>query len=308
MIVWPFLAKSQNKEMYNQCIVNKYAISPAYAGFSANSELFGSYRQDMTGVPDAPKGQFLSYNAPLYKNSSYGAYITSRSMGGFDFFTTGLSYAFGFKISENNQLFLGTTIEYGENKFQLGNATIAATSDPFLISSKNLKTSFLNAGFGIVYMFKNLQIGAALPTLRSVNFKSASNISIYNSDFIIRLHGSYLIPLTHSFDIETMGVFERYTNKSSSYICASILKYKHFIWLGANVKSESVFGFMIGINPLKKISINYLFEISNSGLVNNSSGNHEITIGILIGKMNNVKYRTSIFGSENDKPYYDWVK
>ena len=61
-------ALAQQLTLSNQYIINRFSLSPAYAGAGDKLEIFGSYRKDWTGIKGAPETKSVSANGIIYKN------------------------------------------------------------------------------------------------------------------------------------------------------------------------------------------------------------------------------------------------
>lgn len=298
---------SQTTELHNQVIINKYLISPAYAGFTSNNELFFGFRKNWFGMPGSPEGQGVNFNGPLSEYSSYGAYLNSQKFGIFENVTSGLGYSYHFKINEHNKFFLGLSFEYSSNRVNVDFSNSINASDPYVFNSDNFNNSYLNTGAGLLYIRRNFQLGIAVPNLRFLAFNKNAKDNLYN-DKAIRLHSSYIQPLNNWLEAEALVIAENYSEKDFYYNSAVLIRYDQTIWCGANLKSSSVFGAFLGATIFKNLILNYSFETSNEGLMNATKGSHEISLGVLIGTNKSIKYRKSAFGQKNNNPYYNWIK
>jgi type IX secretion system PorP/SprF family membrane protein len=299
------LAGAQVFQNYNQLLVNKYSISPAYAGFTSNKELFVNYRQNWKGIAGAPRERSINFNSPLMGKSGYGAFIKSNSAGIFNYLSAGISYSFDIAINENNHFLAGTSLEYFNNNINVNYSNQSIANDPRIYEYHDKNESYINTSLGIVYVRKNLNIGITLPNLGALYNNSLTTLSNYN---IIIVHGSYSRTLSQKFDIETFVTLENYASNAWVYDVAAVVKYNQLLWVGLNYRHPSVYGFIVGVSPLNNILIHYSYETSGNGLVQNSSGNHEITLGLLFGNNKNSKYRKSAFSNRTKEPYNNWTK
>jgi type IX secretion system PorP/SprF family membrane protein len=300
------LTKGQSSQLYNQFIINKYSISPAYAGYTSNNELFLTTGQEWSGIEGAPKESSISFNGPLMGKSSYGAFLTQNNQGIFNFLSTGLGYSYNISINEISHIYLGMSFQYCQNSLTINYNNPSIVSDPRIFQFQNFNQTFMNSSFGILFAKRNLNIGMVLPNLNSFFSKNAEMTA--NGD-IFRIHLSYLKSLNQNFQIETFSMVENYANQSSYvYDFAASLKFNQMFWFGANFRNPSIYGFQIGVNPVKNLLVNYSFETSYNGLIHSSSGSHEISLGILFGNNKDKKYHSSGFGNRNINPYDEWIK
>ena len=297
-------AKGESDLFYNQLLVNKYAISPAYAGYTTNNELFINYRKNQNGFPNAPKAKSINFNAPIMGKSSFGTYISENTMGIFNYMNIGFSYSYNVQISETDQLFLGSSVEYYKNSLNVDISNPSALNDPYLIKNQNLRESYINTAFGLAYAKQNFNIGFVLPNLGQLY----NNLKIIRGYTVLRTHLSYYIPISKSVEFESLAMIEMNTSKSFYYNFATTFKFNQLLLIGVNIKSTSTYGVILGINIYNNILLHYSYETTNYGLSNTFSNNHELSIGFIFGKNNNVKCRKSGFGFKNKNPYYEWIK
>jgi len=305
LLLFPQISRSQSYMFNNQYTVNKYSISPSYAGFSSNNELFVSSGQKWKGVEGAPEFRSINFNSALIGKSGYGAFISEKSEGIFNYLSMGLSYSYSININEDNQFILGTSLEYYESNINADNENTSSVIDPEAYKYNSIEESFLNASFGLLYINQNLNIGFSLPNLGNFYNK---NSKTSNDENILRAHLSYLKPINKNIDIETFAMVQNDDSESLLYCLAISLRINQLFWIGSNYRNPSTYGFMMGVNPFNRLLIHYSYETSNSGISNISSGSHEISIGIMFGSYKNLKYRKSSFGNRNKMPYDDWVK
>jgi type IX secretion system PorP/SprF family membrane protein len=296
---------SQQIPFSNQYYVNRHFLSPAYSGFTNNYETFISHRKDWLGFQGAPENSSIYTSGPIYKNFSFGGSIAKNSVTIFNEFSASIDFAYHLKVNENQFVHFGLSYEYIENFLDIGNQDISVQKDPYVMQHNN---SF-NAGFGLVYSYKTFQIGMVLPRIFDSKMGiSSNNIDSYKFSKYFRVHSSCLFNINRLFSLEPIVIIDRSNFQPLWYNISTVLKYNEITWLDVNYGQGGIVGFGIGARPMKKILINYSYEFSGTGIMKNTYGNHEISIGILIGKNSESKYQKSYFRSQNNQPYTDWVK
>lgn len=296
---------SQQLPFSNQFMVNKHYLSPAYSGFTDNYETFITHGKDWQEFQGAPEYSSFYISGPIYENLSFGGSMAKNSITIFNAYSAQIDIAYHLKVNENQYIHFGISSEYNENYISTDNQTLSAQNDPYLLQQSN---SF-NAGFGLIYTYKTFQIGMAIPRMFNSNSGYSSNGSeSYKLSEYFRIHTSYLTEINQSFSSESFIIIDKSDYQPIWYTISNLFKYKNFTWIEIHYTQGNIMGVSFGINPLKKLLINYTYEFSNSGLVKNSKGNHEIVIGFLIGKNKEKKYQKSAFMSLSKQPYNDWIK
>ena len=77
---------SQQLPVSESYMINKYALSPAYAGNSENKTFFCNYRRDWSGLDASPRTLRLSYHDNANDHVGLGARIVIDKFGIFNNF------------------------------------------------------------------------------------------------------------------------------------------------------------------------------------------------------------------------------
>jgi type IX secretion system PorP/SprF family membrane protein len=302
---------SQQLPFSNQYLVNKHFLSPAYSGITGNFEAFLSYQKNALHFPGGPEYKSIYASGPVYGNMSLGVSVAKSSVTIFNSFSTQVYYAYHLKVNEEQFIHFGLSFEYAENYLGLDNQSLSAQSDPYL--SKYGYT--VNTGFGLIYSFKTFQLGVSIPRMLGAYFRNSNtgNQSLnYSPDYstprLYRLHTSCVLDISRSLSLEPVIVVDKSEIEPLWYNISNTFKFKEMTWLELHYQQGGIMGFGFGFNPSKKILFNYAYEFSGNGVMKYSSGNHEISVGFLLGKNSDKKYQRSAFRSFSKQPYYDWIK
>lgn len=302
---------AQQVPFSNQYLVNRHFLSPSYTGITNNFEAFISYQKSTLHFPGGPEYKSIYASGPVYENMSLGVSVTKSSVTIFNVFSSQIYYAYHLKINENQFLHFGLSFEYGENYLGTDNQSPSAQNDPYLLGNGYT----LNAGFGLTYTFKTFQIGMSVPRMLGSYVRSSENNNQslnyspgYELPRLFRVYASIIFDISQSVSLEPIIVVDKSNIDPLWYNISTILKYKQITWLELHYNQGGIMGFSFGANLSKKLLINYTYEFASTGLMKSSSGNHEITVGFLLGKKSDSKYQRSAFRSHSKQPYYDWIK
>ncbi len=293
----------------NQYLINKFSLSPAYAGYTENIELFLTYRQNWVGVPGAPQKQLISVNMPITnKNLGLGFLINNEKTGNFSNFYFLPNIAYHQKLGADMSVNFGVTAELYRNQYNFSQA-ISQTVDPIVQDLEALIGTTFNVGAGLMFQFKGLNIGVSVP--RTLNSKVIYNEEIPENTFTLSRHYiahiSYFQEIKKKWKIEPIVVV-RSTEKSPLLYEASVLgKFDDRLWVAIGYRKGNDFVISTGAALTKNIVLNYSYEFSSQGIVNYSSGTHEISLGFLIKKTENKTPPPTIFrlAEEDEKPQID---
>lgn len=293
----------QQISLNNQYLVNKYSLSPAYAGSNGNFESFVAYRKDWLSVEGAPESRGINVNGGIFNNMGVGGTIISDQIGIFRTFSTSLSYAYHLKIATVQSLSFGISAGLLENHINLSSSTVQA-ADPVILNNQNVKAMTFDATFGILYQYENLNFGIVLPRLLESKIKNENDEELYQIARHYRIHLSYSYNINRNFEIEPFVIFTMTGNSGPFFEIAPMVKYKQQVWLAATYRKGNSIAMSIGGVPYDNFVVNYSYEFGQ-GIMSSSSGTHEISIGYLIGK--DKKNQPSLINPNSKKPYYDWI-
>jgi type IX secretion system PorP/SprF family membrane protein len=296
---------SQQLPFSNQYLVNRHFLSPAYSGITGNFEAFITYQKNCLSFPGGPEYKSIYGSGPVYENMSLGVSVSKSSVTIFNSFSAQMDYAYHLKVNEEQYIHFGLSFEYLENYLGLDNQALSLQTDPYLLKYGHT----FNTGFGLIYSYKTFQIGMAIPRMLESTFRnSETDHLVYSLSRIIRMHASCLFEINQLFNVEPVVVIDKSSSESLWYNISALLRYKEITWLEIEYRQGGIMGIGLGVNLSKKMLLNYTYEFSGSGIMKYSSGNHEISVGFLIGKNSDRKYQRSTFRSLPKQPYYQWIK
>lgn len=306
-------ATAQQIPLGNQYLINDFSLNPAYAGANDNVEALMSYRKDWTGIDGAPESRFVNINGALPNLLGFlpvvpseigiGATIYSQQSGIFR--TSGFSatFAYKFKIAAVQSVRLGLSMGIMENNLNLSDLGTGAFNDPVVLNSADVRKTVFDATFGALYNFHKLYVGIAVPRLMETKISDDSGSTLYSLSRHYVIHGSYKFGLTPQISLEPFVVARMTANSGLVYEAAAKTIYQKQWWLALMYRKGGTMGLTVGGKLFNVVQMAYSYEFSGNGMLGQSSGTHEISLGFLIGES-----KSDAPASTIKKPYYDWVK
>lgn len=252
---------AQQIPLTDSYFINKFALSPAYAGNSQNGYLFANYLTYWTGISEAPKTLRLSFqNGIKSKKIGLGANIITYKAGAFQTFLGMASYSYRLKLSPSNKILFGLSAGFIRNSVNLSefmNNPLYST-DPAL-SQNDLapKTRFANE-ISLVYVLHHLQVGM---TFSNTNFgENAYSQSLihYNPLSIYQFHAFYSFPLSNdTWNITALAIYRGGIHIKNQFEIASQFKYTNKFWASISFRGQNMFSIGAGLRISKYIIINY---------------------------------------------------
>ena len=300
-----FMAHSQQIPINNQYLINKFSLSPAYAGYNENLEAFISYRKNWVGVTGAPRSLVFNINGAVNEKMGLGGTVINEQVGIFSTFSALVCYAYHLKLSGKSSLSIGVDAGLFDSNIDLSKSNTQGSLDPVIMSSSDMSKTVFDAGAGILLRYQKLNIGLAIPRLIQSTVESeTTDSSIYTFERHYRIHLSYSIDLNRNWQIDPHVVLMQSQNSPMFYDVAALIKYQQRLWVGTTYRKGSSFGLSLGGIVHDRVAMNYSYEFGGGGVLGNSSGTHEFSLGFLIGK--NKGNPSSIFNPASKQPYYDW--
>jgi len=272
-----------------QYLFNPYALTPTLAGYTGYSEVFLNYRNNWTGINGSPRTFSANGFGNIYQDKMWlGAEIMTDKTDILSVFRANLSYTYKLKVENDQYLFFGVWTTFYQASVNTGGAIGVDPNDPLLQNGSKLNSSAFNAGFGINYNWKNLNIGFSIPSLFGLNADYAANVAFnYQVQRQYQFHVSYLHEFNDSWQLQATSVFQKTGTEPIDVELALMVIYLKRFWLGTLYRNGGALALNIGGHIYGGFVFNYSYEIGLSGINNGSGGAHEITIG----------YRFNFFGN-----------
>lgn len=264
--------------------------NPAMAGISPMKGMVGiSYRNQWTGISGSPKTATLfgSFALPEHK-IGLGGYIYNDQTGPTS--RTGIQLAFAKHIPMKNDATLSLGIEARGLQYAIDVDKLQQSlgTDPVLGGGDN-KFKF-DAGFGIAYSGKKLQIGAAVSQLiqSKLGFYTG-NMSTGEEGRLYRhyyLHGGYKLKMDASTTITPNFLLIYLPNAPEEFQLGARVEHNEVFWWGLAYKFNQSFMLSAGVHINKKFTIGYAFDIYNApySIYEKGSNAHEVLLRYNIWK------------------------
>ena len=305
-------ALAQQLPADNRYYLDPFALSPAMAGHNRNVESFFTYRDQWSGVDGAPVTRYFSINGSLGRRMGLGGYVMSDQVGLFRTVIFQAAYSYRLPLSDDQALRFGVSAGLNDQFIDVANQGSNALDvvDPVVSSNQGVNQVILETGFGIDYNFRQWNIGVSASRLveNEVMNEDADDAVIYTQKRQFQPYLTGRIKIKKDWQLQPFLLARVTENDPVNAEGAFLLKYQHQVWLAAHYRTGNTVGVGVGGNIYNRLAINYLYEFSNSGILGQSNGSHEFTLGILIGRKENEP--TSIFNAKTAsgrRPYLKFL-
>lgn len=315
-----FFAHSQQVPQYSQYQRNQFMVNPAAAGVYDFVDVTLSGRWQWLGVADAPRTSYLAFSVPVkfkpkfynpgIRTSSgivenpeiktgklkhtFGGQLLADQYGAFRKMAFSGTYAIHIPMTKKINLSFGVKAGLSNNTFFANQAQVLnviapgqnpyvdATYDNFIQNQSNKYLMDIGAG---LYMYSNkFFLGLAAEQLTRDLVEFGQGTANFNPQVHFNLIGGYKIPVGDNLTI-TPGFLLKYMNPSPVSIDGNIqLEYKKWLWLTVGYRHTDAMLIMAGMNVSERFKIGYSYDYSLSRFNNFSSGGHELTLGLMLGR------------------------
>lgn len=276
---------SQQTPLSENYFMDKYSLSPSYAGNFNPRYLVTGYRSDWSGIDGGPKTLRISYNDifPFMQNAGYGGKIIYDKAGIFSQLYILASYSYNLQVNEDHRIMFGLSGGFYKNRLNLldyyndPNYSI----DPALIGQDIKSKLKFMSDFSAVWTWKGIEAGFMFS---NISFGDASYDEVdlkYNPLANFQFHATYQYNINEDWDVSPLVILRGGKYIKSQFELASQVLYLKKFWGSLVYRDPGVLGFGGGANIDKGLKIAYNFNLATN-VVLGAFNNHEISIGVNI--------------------------
>ena len=300
----PGFLKAQQRLQVSQYMMNNFLENPAFAGKDQYSEAIVGYRNQWTGLADAPKTLFASVQGRFGQGNSslasrgrvdngfnndhkpahaWGVIMSSDKFGPTTYNSFFVTYAYHLPISKKLYASVGVSpgvINYviDGNKLNLPEKSIDNA-----ISFQRLSVIKPDINVGATLYGKNFYVGvSSYQLLRNKIYDAA-----ISDEHSMRVH--YNITGEVRFKKNDYSFMPSFLVK---YVRGAPLTgdlafrvgYKNIIWVGLSYRTEDAFAVLLGYNITNNFYVGYSYDYTISPLTNFNKGSHEIMLAFKFGR------------------------
>jgi|GEM_PF-1361896 len=274
---------SQQVPLNNHALQNPFVYNPAFTGNSDDVQIYLMRNQRFGAFSGPSVNNYLTGDGAIMKGKAgIGVQIAYQTHGLQQQLSSALSYAYGIQFKRSHTLRFGASVGLLDNRVDKDAINVLQSDDPYLMSMRQSVSSFdMNAG--LLYQFKGLKLGIAIPQLlgNKVNFDKENSRGYYRLARHFMLNSEYKFDVNEKISV-TPNVIARYISGAPfQYDGTVIFDYNKTIWASATYKSNYAMQFNLGVQLLKRFKLGYSYEYIVGDIKKYSTGvHHEIMIGI----------------------------
>jgi type IX secretion system PorP/SprF family membrane protein len=274
---------AQQMPLSENYFLDKYSLSPSYAGNFNNKYLFVGYRSDWSGIDGGPKTLSLSYNDAYKQNMGYGGKFIYDKAGIFKQTILLGTYSYKARLTEEQVIMFGLSAGFYSNTLNLSDYynDPKYNLDPALINANLTSKLKFMSDFSAVYSYRKLEAGVLFSNINfgeakyqdaNVHYKPLSNFQI---------HACYDFVFSGNWEVSPIMILRGGRNIKSQFEIASEVAYQKRIWGSLMFRDPGIWGIGLGANISRGLKIGYNFNLATTAATRYFN-NHEICIGINI--------------------------
>ena len=283
------LSTGQQLPLYSQYYSVPFLYNPSMVGFKEDVNAYLIHKSMWKDIPGAPVTSAVTIDGPIReKNIGLGVSLfndvtdITQRMG----FNTAYSYRLA--VNDNSNFRFGLSLGVLDNKIDFSRIVVKNMNDPFLFNQTRHKIT-LDATAGVMYIWKDLQVGVAVPQLfaNKLKYTGSNESSAY---YTLTRHYTGSVKYTYPINKEkgmsiSPLVMVRYAKNSPfQYDINAIFDWEKIGWAGLTYRSNYAVGMNIGLRLNKTLCAGYAYDLVIGPIKTYSGGAHEIMLGYTFGK------------------------
>jgi type IX secretion system PorP/SprF family membrane protein len=275
-------AFSQQDPKFSQNMFMAPFYNPGAAGSSDKICLGAAFRNQWTGLPDAPITTIFNANMPVHflgQDHGVGLTFMNDNLAFNNDFQVHAVYAFRFDLGQGS---MGIGVNAGLANQALTpdwkGADVIDTEGDVAIPQNGGSVFGFDMGLGVYYNTDNLYVGISTTHLNQTSFIYPEENAETKLIRHYYLMAGYNIQLSNPmFEIMPSLMLQSDARSNHIYLNTN-LRYNKRFWGGVSYTVGGALTALIGIEMLNGIMIGYSYDFELSPLLKYNSGSHEVTV------------------------------
>ena len=281
------VSNAQQDPQYTQYMYNMSVINPGYATDDAEVINFGAlYRAQWVGSEGGPTTGTFFAHSPIAKKVEMGISVVHDEIG--DVVKESnvfVDFAYVLNLNESNKLSFG--IKGGATFYSTNfNGFIYSDELPDPAFAENLSKTFPNIGVGAFYFGENYYLGLSSPNLlKSKHLEKQDGVIATGVEEIHYFFtGGYVFNLNDNLKFKPAFMTKAVAGAPMSLDLTANFLINNVFEIGAGYRWDDSVSGLVNFKISPSLRIGYAYDYGLSELNSYSSGSHEISLGLVIGK------------------------
>jgi type IX secretion system PorP/SprF family membrane protein len=279
---------AQQVPLYSQYTFQKLLLNPAMTASDGETRLSVVGRRQFTGLPTAFNTTAINLQTPLKDGRSrFGLnYVNDQNQMVDQNNIEGL-YAFDVPFSDKAGMTLGLNLGYYDRRYNPTSFIVEHEDDETLEQLRNNGRGVVDAGFGVVLYFGQVEVGLSFAQLMQrsnfYNDNYNNSVEFKNSRHTV-FHLGYNYEVNEDVSIKPLLIYRSAVNAPGQIDLGLVADMKSKGWIGATYRDGYAFALNAGLHLADRFDVGYNYDFSvhpnRSALV----GAHELFFSYKLGK------------------------
>lgn len=255
---------SQQEGVVTNYMYHMNAFNPAYVGVDGETVITSTFRQQWTGIEDAPSAQLVSFGTTLGNNLGMGVSILNRQTFVEKQTFTAIDFSYRLKISEKADLYMG--LKAGGNFYSVnteGLMTYNQMADPNISSISNFNP---NIGIGALLKVDKWHFSLAAPRMlstdRADNEDGLVTLAKARPHMYTVVGYDFLLNQLNKISLKPSALLRYVNGAPVSLDINTMLSFDNDFEIGATYRTDSAFAGLINFSIKKRLLLGYAYEVS----------------------------------------------
>lgn len=274
---------AQQEGVITNYMYHMNSYNPAYVGVDGETMVTATFRQQWTGVQDAPSAEAVSFGTAIGKNLGIGISVYNSNTFVESQTFTGIDFSYRLQLSEGIELYLG--LKAGGNAYSVntsGLETYNVNTDPSISSISRFNP---NVGAGALLKSGKWYASLAVPRLLSTDRADHSNgvaTAAMARPHVYATAGYELMLNPGTNLMLRPSAMGRYVSGAPvSVDFNAMLSFDDNFDFGASYRTDGAFAGLINISIKKHLLLGYAYEVSTRSELASAKNTNEFLLRFL---------------------------
>ncbi|WP_047246438.1 PorP/SprF family type IX secretion system membrane protein [Maribacter thermophilus] len=253
------------------------AYNPAYVSPEGQTAITSSFRQQWTGVEEAPRTMVVSFGTRLNEKMGLGVSIMNNKTFIESQTFIGVDYSYKLTLSEKSELYLG--LKAGGNTYSINTAgleTYNIQSDPSISSLSDFNP---NIGAGLLLKSGRLFLSLAMPRIlktdRTENQNGTATATVAEPHLYATI-GYDLLMGNSNLILKPSAMMRQVSGAPISIDFNTMLSFNNSFELGASYRTDSAFAGLVNLSLQKRLTLGFAYEVSTRNELASAKNTNEL--------------------------------
>ena len=270
----------QQLPRFTQYANNQTLLNPAATGSKKFTQIYLVNRYQWVGFgSNAPNTQLIGGHSSIdKKNYGIGGYVFNDSYGPYRNTGINLSYSYHIKVADKSKFSLGLSGALSMAGIKGSEILVNDAQDIIIDQNSNKRSSFIDAGFGLLLYSENYFIGLSslhLPQTESKVFQGSSSLSSARHNYLM---AGIVYDVNNEISIKP-SLYANYIENNPLQLDLNVLlDYQKIVQVGVSYRSQDAISLLFGYRFLDNWEILYSYDLIYTALRRANVGSHELTL------------------------------